>query len=305
MSSMFETLIVQPIFNLLVFIYAIIPGHDFGVAIILFTIVVRFLMWPLLRKQLHQTKLMRQLQPKIKAIKAKSKGDKQKEAQALMELYKENGVSPFTSLGLLFVQLPIFIGLFSALRKLINDPQTIIDFSYDFIKQLPQMKLVVSDLSNFNEDFLGLFSVTDHGWQNGVIIWSIAVVAAIAGIFQYMQTKQLSSSQKERKKLRDIFKASAEGKQADQADINAAVGGSMGIFFAPMIAYISMISPAGLALYFATGGVVGYLQQRLVLGRDVEEMEEIADKSDKPPAKKPVKPRKTKQPRSTRKPKKA
>ncbi len=302
MSSMFDTLIVQPIFNLLVFIYAILPAHDFGVSIILFTVVVRLLMWPLLRKQLHQARLMRQLQPKIKQIKAKSKGDKQKEAQALMELYKEHGVSPFTSLGLLFVQLPIFIGLFSALNKLINQPQTIIDFSYGFIKQLPQMQEVVADLNNFQPDFIGLFSVTERGLSGGQIIWSIAAVAAVAGIFQFLQTRQLTSSQSKRKKLRDILKDSAKGKQAEQSDINAAVGGSMGIIFAPLIFYISLISPAGLALYFATSGVVGYLQQRFVLGRDVEEMEEIADK---PAPAKTTKPRKTKQTRATRTKKKA
>jgi YidC/Oxa1 family membrane protein insertase len=55
----FTTLIVQPIFNLLVLIYALLPGHNFGLAIILFTIVVRLLLWPLVKKQLHQAKAMR------------------------------------------------------------------------------------------------------------------------------------------------------------------------------------------------------------------------------------------------------
>ena len=66
---MFTTFIVQPIFNLLVFIYALIPGHNFGLAIILFTVVVRLLMWPLVKKQLHQAKAMRKLQPELKKIK--------------------------------------------------------------------------------------------------------------------------------------------------------------------------------------------------------------------------------------------
>src|SRR5690606_22543527 len=114
---MFETLIVQPIFNLLALIYAIMPGHDFGLAVIVFTIVIRILLWPLLRKQLHQSRVMRQLQPEIKKIRAKTKGDKQQEAALLMELYKERGVSPFGSIGLLFVQIPILLGLFQGLRK--------------------------------------------------------------------------------------------------------------------------------------------------------------------------------------------
>ena len=76
-ASLFQDFIVQPIFNLLVFIYAILPGHNFGLAIIIFTIVVRLLMWPLIRKQLHQAKLMRKLQPELKRIKETCKGDKQ------------------------------------------------------------------------------------------------------------------------------------------------------------------------------------------------------------------------------------
>ncbi|HLZ14851.1 MAG TPA: YidC/Oxa1 family membrane protein insertase, partial [Candidatus Saccharimonadales bacterium] len=67
---MFTTLIIQPIFNLLVLIYALLPGHNFGLSIIIFTIVVRILMYPLVKKQLHQVKVMRKIQPEIKRIKA-------------------------------------------------------------------------------------------------------------------------------------------------------------------------------------------------------------------------------------------
>src|SRR5580765_5618389 len=98
---MFTTLIVQPIFNLLVLIYAILPGHNFGLAIILFTILVRLLLWPLVKKQLHQAKVMRQIQPELKRIKAATKGDRQKESLMMMELYKERGINPFGSIGVL------------------------------------------------------------------------------------------------------------------------------------------------------------------------------------------------------------
>src|SRR5882762_8147392 len=97
---MFTTLIVQPIFNLLVLIYAILPGHNFGLAIIIFTVIVRLLLWPLVKKQLHQAKAMRELQPEIKRIKQATKGDRQKESAMLMELYKEREISPFGSIGI-------------------------------------------------------------------------------------------------------------------------------------------------------------------------------------------------------------
>ena len=65
---MFTTLIVQPIFNILVAIYAVLPGHNFGLAIIIFTILVRVAMWPLVKKQLHHAKAMRELQPELKKL---------------------------------------------------------------------------------------------------------------------------------------------------------------------------------------------------------------------------------------------
>ena len=127
---MFTTLIVQPIFNVLVFIYAILPGHNFGLALILFTILIRLLMWPLVKKQLHQVKVMRKIQPELRKIKAATKGDRQKESVMTMALYKEYGVNPFSSIGLTLLQLPILLGLYSGLNKLVHDQHAIFDFVF-------------------------------------------------------------------------------------------------------------------------------------------------------------------------------
>src|SRR5882762_10459144 len=100
---MFTTLIVQPLFNLLVLIYALLPGHNFGLALVIFTIIIRLLLWPLIKKQLHQAKAMRTLQPEIKRVKQAAKGNRQKESQLLMELYKERGINPFATFPTLIV----------------------------------------------------------------------------------------------------------------------------------------------------------------------------------------------------------
>ncbi|HLB66303.1 MAG TPA: membrane protein insertase YidC [Candidatus Saccharimonadales bacterium] len=118
---MFTTLITQPMFNLLVLIYAIIPGHNFGLAIIIFTIIIRILMWPLVKKQLHHAKAMRELQPELKRIKQSAKGNKQQESLLVMELYREKQINPFSSIGLVLLQIPIFIGLYSGLSRIIKD----------------------------------------------------------------------------------------------------------------------------------------------------------------------------------------
>jgi YidC/Oxa1 family membrane protein insertase len=98
--NIFELVVVQPIFNLLMGLYALVPGRDFGVAIIIFTIIVRFALYPLTRSMLHQSKAMRKLQPELARIKKQTKGNKQAESVAMMELYKKHGVSPFRSIGI-------------------------------------------------------------------------------------------------------------------------------------------------------------------------------------------------------------
>ena len=77
--NIFDILIVQPIFNVLIGIYSLVPGGDFGVSLIIFTVLTRFVMFPLVKKQLHQTKIMRKLQPELAKIKKRAKGNKQLE----------------------------------------------------------------------------------------------------------------------------------------------------------------------------------------------------------------------------------
>lgn len=292
---MFETLIVQPIFNLLVLIYAVIPGHDFGISVIVFTVLVRFMMWPLLRKQLHQTKLMRDLQPEVKKIKEKTKGDRQQEAALLMELYKERGVSPFGSIGVLLLQLPILLGLFQGLNRLAKDPQTIIDLSYGWVQNLGWMQRVTTDISNFDETLLGIFDLTKSAFGDGAIYAPSLALAIAAGIFQFFQTKQLSPVAADSRSIRQILKDEANGKRADQGEINAAMGRNMRYIFPFLTFFISASLPGALALYWATGSLVGTIQQRSVLNADVEEMEAAADKPAKAKINKsPKPPQKTK-----------
>jgi len=89
---MFNTLIVQPLLNLVLFFYAVLPYHDLGVAVIIVTILVRLLVWPLASKQLHSQRAMQKLAPEIAKLRKKAGGDKQKESQMLMELTKKRGL---------------------------------------------------------------------------------------------------------------------------------------------------------------------------------------------------------------------
>ena len=135
--NIFYLLIVQPIFNLLIGLYAVIPGGDFGVSIIIFTILLRFALYPLVKRQLHQVKAMRRLQPELEKIKKLTKGDKKREGVLMMELYKKHGVNPFRSIGILIIQLPIFIALYSVIQILTLKRDEVGRFTYDFLEGVP------------------------------------------------------------------------------------------------------------------------------------------------------------------------
>lgn len=298
---MFETLIVQPILNVLAIIYALIPGNDFGVAVIIFTIFVRLALWPLLKKQLHQTRKIREMQPEIKKIKEKSKGDKQKEGQLLMELYKERGVNPFGTIGILFVQLPILFGLFTVLRRLADDASTIVNLAYDWVKDIGFMKDVVADISNFEPTMFDSIDLTRAAFSGLGTYTPALILAILAGVFQYYQSKSMAPDSKDSKTIREILREEADGKKADQSEINAAMGRNMRYFFPFITFFFASRFPGALALYWATGSFIGILQQRSVLNQDVEEMEQVkvTVSEEKAAAKKPKK--KSKQSRSQRK----
>lgn len=279
---MFNHLIVQPIFNLLVLIYGLLPWHNFGLSIIIFTIVVRILLWPLVRKQLHHTKEMRKLQPDLKRIKQASGGDRQKESTMLMELYKERGISPFGTLGILVVQLIILTGLYFGLRKVVLDPRAIIDFSYAPLHQLPWLKTLATDIGKFDATLLGFIDLKRAALNPGGGFYYPALALVLgSAVAQFFQSKQLLPESKDARGLRAILKDAGAGKQSDQAEMNAAMGQSTKWILPIFIVLFTVQLPSALSLYWLVGGIVAYIQQSRVLNKDEEEMEKLASTAGK------------------------
>lgn len=274
---MFTTIFVQPIFNLLVFIYAILPGHNFGLAIIIFTIIIRLLMWPLVKKQLHQAKVMRKIQPELKRIKKEAAGNRQKEAQLQMELYKERGVNPFASIVTLIPQVIILIALFSGLNRVVHDPHAIITFAYSGLQQFPWMQHVASNIHNFDDTLFGIVNLSRSAISSGGVYWPAMVIVVLSAVTQYFASKQLLPQQKDARKLRDILKSAGEGRQADQAEVSAAVGRGTRFLFPAFIFIFTVNYAAALSLYWFVGNVVAFIQQYIILHEDEEEMETLAD----------------------------
>lgn len=275
--NIFDTLIVQPIFNLLVLIYSVVPGADFGIAIIILTIIIRFLLWPLVKKQLHQVKAMRKLQPELARIKKKAKGNRQAEGMQMLELYKKHGINPFRSIGILLIQLPIFIALYRVIQIFTIHRDEIAKYTYDFLENIPVIKAVIDDPSQFNERLFGFIDLTQSAiHENGISI-ALVLLAVLAGVTQYIMSKQTMPHADSNKRLRDLLAEAGEGKQPDQAEMNAVVMRKMMKFLPFMMFFIMINLPGALALYYAVSNIVAVLQQQYILRKDEDELEKIAD----------------------------
>ena len=274
---MFDAIIVKPIFNALMILYSIIHGGDFGVAIILFTILIRILIYPLVRKQLHQTKLMRKMQPEIAKIKKEAKGNKQLEATMQMELYKRHGISPFQSIFILLIQLPIFIGLYHVIQIIVLHRDEVAKFAYAPLEQLEPIKKIIENPENFNHTMLGFIDLTKTAFSNGTVNIVLLALALISAITQYIMSKQTMPTTGTPKRFRDIMKEAAEGKQSDPADMSAAMMRNMVKIMPIMMFFIMVNLPGALALYYTVSNLVATAQQHYLLNKDTEEMEEIAE----------------------------
>lgn len=276
---MFDTLIVQPIFNILVLIYSIVPGADFGIALIIFTIFVRFLMYPLVKKQLHQSRAMQKMQPALKKIQAQFKDDKQAQGVAMMELYKKHNISPWRSIVILFIQIPIFLALFTVIQIFSQHRDQIGKWTYDFLENLPAIHSIIQNPSNFNHTAFGFIDLTKTSVNAGQIYWPLMVVAVIGAATQYIMSKQImpKNSQTQKRSFKQIMEDAASGKQQDQSDVNQMVSNNMMKFMPIMMFFIMISLPGALALYYVISNLVAVAQQGYILKGDEEELEEIAE----------------------------
>lgn len=274
--SFFDEFIVRPILNLLMAIYSLIP--DFGISIIVFTILVRLLLWPLIKKQLHQAKAMRKMQPELAKIKKQYAKNPQMRNLAMMELYKKHNISAFGSIGILIIQLPILIAMYRVVQIFVSSRADLGKYVYDFVKNLPVANNLVNNPDQFNQNFLGIIDLTQHAVSKDGVIIGLLILAGVAAYLQYLTSKQLSPQSDSKRKLRDILAEAGGGKEADQSEVNAIMTRKMMKFMPLMMFMVTIYLPAALALYLATASAVGYLQNHIILKQDSLEMEEVANK---------------------------
>lgn len=231
--ALFHSVIYQPLYNILVFLYNIVPGGDFGISIILITIFLRTILVPLYQKQIESQKKLQELQPKIKALQEKTKGNKEQQTKGLMELYKENKTNPLSGCLPLIVQLIFLIAIYRILIT-ISESGLSIDPGqlYSFVK----------DPGKINQFFIGIVDLTKPS----------IVIAAMAAIAQYFQTKMLMGQQPKKET------------SSDQPDMAQMMSKQM-LYLGPFLTlFIGIKFPAGLSLYWLTSTVFMLVQQILL-----------------------------------------
>ena len=231
MAVIFNEILYRPILNFLVFLYNYLPGNDFGVAIIILTILVRVIFMPLSIKALRSQKIMSQLQPKIKEIQQKYKNDKTAQAQATMLLYKENKANPVAGCLPLLVQIPVLFALYKAFADVFK-PESL-NLLYGFLIKPDVIK-------NISFGFLDLAK-------------NSPALAVLAGVLQFFQSKISLSSQK--------GPLATSGSAGSMQEAMSGMGRQMLYFFPFMIIIIGWKLPAVLVLYWAVTTLFSVFEQ--------------------------------------------
>lgn len=163
---LFQEIFYRPLLNLLIWLYNVLPGGDFGVAIIVLTLLTKLIFYPLGAKSIKAQKVLGELAPQIKEIQEKYKKDRKKQAEATMAFYKQNNISPFAGLAPLFVQLPILFALFRIITNVFNDGA--LNALYPFIRTpdvINKIALGFLDLTAANNIVLGIVAGALTFWQ--------------------------------------------------------------------------------------------------------------------------------------------
>lgn len=237
MLSFFHTVLYVPIYNLLIWFVGIIPTHDVGLAVVMVTLIVKAITFPLSISALKTQAAMKLVEPKLKEIKETYKDDKQKQAEAMFALYKENNIKPFSSILVMLIQIPVLITLYLVFRnESIATVHTGILYSF------------VSDPGTFSPLFLGFF----------VIAGSNLILAALAALTQFIQAYYAIPVPE---------KTMAAGALPTGADMQAEFGRAMALqarYMLPIVIGLVAYTSGAIALYFITSNLVGIFQEFLI-----------------------------------------
>lgn len=228
---MFQTLFYQPILNLLIFLYDIVPFNDLGVAIILLTLIIKLLLLPLSKKSIKSQKELQDIQPEVEKLKTEYKDNKEEMGKKMIALYKEHNVNPFSSCLPLLIQLPFLIAVFRV-------------FSLGFGEQT--MSLIYPFINNpvqINQIAFGFLNLSKPNFY----------LAGLAGIAQFWQTKMMMTK-----------KPAIKAEESKDENMMAIMNKQMMYMMPILTVFIGVTLPGGLTFYWFLTTLFTVFQQLLI-----------------------------------------
>ncbi len=231
MKTLFHTIFFQPMYNALVFLVDILPGGSVGLAVIILTLLVKFVLFPLSQKSVVTQVKMRKLEPELKRVKELHKNNQQELARVTMELYKKEGVNPFSGCFLLLLQLPIIFALYYVFLAGLKFDKTLL---YSFVS-LPD---------TVNSVFLGIDLVKKS-----------MLLAVIAGISQYYQIALSMPA---------LPKRTSNEPMSFQEEFSRNMNTQMKYIFPFLVVFISYSISSAIALYWIISNMFAIGQELYV-----------------------------------------
>ena len=231
-TGVFNALLYQPLFNVLILLYNYLPGNDFGLAVIILTFLLRLLLYPVMTQSIRYQQALSEIQPKIQEIQEKYKDDQEQQAKQILNVYKEKRISPFSVFLPLLIQLPLLIALFQVFRSGLQ-PESM-DSLYGFMTHPGEINYL----------FLGLISLSNPSM----------LLAVLTAIIQFFQLKTASPKIKSKKtKKKDALSRFSEMSQKQMPYFLSAF----------TFAFLSKL-PAALGLYWITTSLFSIGQQYIL-----------------------------------------
>ena len=248
-------LILNPFVSILAWLYAAL-NQDIVLAIVVLTVIIRFLTYPLLAKQQESSRKMQQIQPQLKKLQEKYKNDKEKMSQAQMKLYRENKVNPVGGCFPMVIQFPILIGLYQAIFfALAATPFQLVDLSerllipgLDSLIPLQRMWTPIPQLA----DFLPALDLTLAPTENPHYSLLLPLLVLVTTWAQQKLT-MMTTKQKSDKKDDDDEDEKPRGGQAQMMQ-------SMTTIMPIMFGFFSLSFSVGLSIYFVASNLIGIVQ---------------------------------------------
>lgn len=233
-NYIWHTFFFDPVYNGLVFFIDVIPGGDVGLAIIATVVVVKTILLPLSIKAAKTQRVMREIEPKLKEIRETLKDKRQEQGEAMLKLYREAGISPFASILLIFLQIPIIIALYFSVYTGggIALPAINTDLLYSFV-WIPEI---------VNMNFLGILDITGKS----------IVLAFLAGITQFYQVKLAMPA---------LAPRDPDAAPNFKEDFGRNMQLQMRYVMPVIIFFVAYYISAAIALYFFVSNLVAILQE--------------------------------------------